>query len=83
MRDKAHFEILFSQYPDLVKLPQLQQMLGGISDKLVRSLLKKNHIKHFYIRGGYVIPKACVIDYLLSDHYFEYHHRLTRWGKEQ
>lgn len=83
MRDKAHYEKLFSRYPDLVTIPQLQQMLGGISEKLARKILIQGHIKHFRIRRVYVIPKTCVIDYLLSDQYFEYRHNLARWEKEK
>lgn len=82
MRDKAYYEKLFSRYPDIVTISQLRLMLGGISEKLARKLLMQNHIKHYMIRRAYVIPKACVIDYLLSDYYFEYRHRLARWGSE-
>ena len=42
----------------------------------------QNHINHYMIRRAYIIPKACVIDYLLSDHYYDYRHRLARWERE-
>lgn len=82
MRDKAYYEKLFSRYPDIVTISQLQQMLGGISEKCARKLLMQNQIKHYTIRRAYIIPKTCVIDYLLSDHYFENKHRLARWERE-
>lgn len=47
-------------------------MLGGIGDVQARRLLQKKIVKSFKIRGEYRIPKACVIDYVLSRHYAEY-----------
>ena len=82
MRDKAYYEKLFSRYPDIVTISQLQHMLGGISEKTARKLLMQNHINHYMIRRAYIIPKTCVIDYLLSDHYYDYRHRLARWERE-
>ena len=56
MKTRAHYEKLFASYPDVVTLPEFQTMLGGIGD----------------IRCTYLIPKACVIDYVLSEDYAKY-----------
>ena len=68
MRTRAHYEKLFASYPDVVTLPVFQAMLGGTARKIMRA----NKVKHFYIRCTYLIPKTCVIDYVLSDDYAEY-----------
>ena len=47
-------------------------MLGGIGDKTARKLIRENRVQHFCIRCTYLIPKAWVIDYVLSEHYTEY-----------
>ena len=66
MKTRAHYEKLFASYPDVVTLPEFQTMLGGIGDSTARK------VKHFYIRCTYLIPKACVIDYVLSEDYAKY-----------
>ena len=38
--------------------------------------MRENRVKHYYIRSTYLIPKAWVIDYVLSDHYAEYKDQL-------
>ena len=72
MRTRAHYEKLFAAYPDVVTLPAFQAMLGGIGDSTARKIMLANKVKHFYIRCTYLIPKACVIDYVLSEDYAEY-----------
>ena len=72
MRTRAHYENLFASYPDVVTLPVFQAMLGGIGDSTARKIMRANKVKHFYIRCTYLIPKTCVIDYVLSDDYAEY-----------
>jgi len=72
MKPREHYEKLFEKYPDLVTLPDFIKMLGGIGDSTARKLMRGNHVQHFYIRDTYLIPKASVIDYVLSKHYAEY-----------
>ena len=67
---------LFSDYPDVVSLPELCTMMGGIGDSTARKLLRSGQIKSFMIRTTYFIPKKCVINYLLSDHYRSYQQKL-------
>ena len=72
MRTRAHYEKLFAAYPDVVTLPEFQAVLGGIGDSTARKIMRANKVKHFYIRCTYLIPKACVIDYVLSEDYAGY-----------
>ena len=51
-------------------------MLGGIGESTARKLIRTNKVKHFYIRCTYLIPKASVIDYVLSCDYLEYSKKL-------
>ena len=72
MKSRAHYEKLFSSFPDVVTLLEFQSMLGGIGDSTARKIMRANKVKHFYIRSTYMIPKACVIDYVLSEDYAKY-----------
>ena len=76
MKSRKHYEQLFGKYPDVVTLSQFREMLGGIGDGTARKLMRENRVKHYYIRCTYLIPKAWVIDYVLSDHYAEYKDQL-------
>ncbi|MCH1642742.1 helix-turn-helix domain-containing protein [Paenibacillus timonensis] len=57
---------MFQQYPDVVNIPQLCEMLGGISSKSAYKLLQANRIPHFKIGRAYKIPKNQIIAYLQS-----------------
>lgn len=52
---------MFEKYPDIVNVPQLCEMLGGISSKSAYKLLQANRIQHFKIGRAYKIPKIQVI----------------------
>lgn len=73
---RKELKILFRDYPDVVSLPEMCAMMGGIGDGTARKLLRSGRIKSFLIRSTYYIPKKCVIDYLLSDHYKMYRQEL-------
>ncbi len=75
---RSDYEKRFRTFPDVVTINEFRAMLGGIADSTARNLLKQNTIQHFYIRCTYYIPKQCVIDYLLSDHYMKYRFKLKR-----
>lgn len=66
MRPSELLELMFQNYPDVVNVPQLCEMLGGISTKSAYKLLQENQIKHFRIGRAYKIPKANIISYLRS-----------------
>ena len=60
---KDDYSLMFREYPDVVSIPQLSEMLC-ISEKTAYQLLKENKIEHFRIGRAYRIPKLNVITYL-------------------
>lgn len=76
MKNRKIYENYFASYPDLVSLNQFRRMLGGMGEVQARRLIQQNLVKHFFIRGTYIIPKANVIDYVLSTHYAKYRLKL-------
>ena len=60
----ALYGVMFTQYPDVVNISQLCEMLGGISEKTAYRLIREGKIGAFLIGRAYRIPKANVIDYL-------------------
>ena len=62
--NRIFYESIFKEYPDVVNVPQLCEMLGGISDKTAYRLLKSGVIKSIYVGKRYLIPKPYVLDYL-------------------
>lgn len=75
-KSRKYFEQLFATYPDVVTLPEFRKMLGGISRSTAYKLMRENRVKHFYIQTTFRIPKTWVIDYVMSDHYYEYRQTL-------
>ena len=73
---RTQYEKLFAEYPDVVTLPQFCKMLGGIGDNTARKLMQENIVRHFVIDHAYMIPKKCVIDYVMSKHYKLYRLKL-------
>ena len=51
-------------YPDIVNVEQMCEMLGGISQKTAYRLLKNGTIKSFVVGRRYRIPKICIFEYL-------------------
>lgn len=64
LKDREAYRLLFPTFPDVVNVPQLCEMLGGISLKTAYKLLQNNEIAHFKIGHTYKIPKIHVIAYL-------------------
>lgn len=60
----ALYGVMFTQYPDVVNISQLCEMLGGISEKTAYGLIREGKIGAFLIGRAYRIPKANVIDFL-------------------
>ena len=73
---RKELKTLLCDYPDVVSLPEMCAMMGGIGDSTARKLLRSGRIKSLMVRSTYYIPKKCVIDYLLSDHYKMYRQEL-------
>lgn len=56
---------MFENYPDVVDVNQLNNMLGGrFSKKLLYKLLQNQDIKNRKIGREYIIPKKYIIEFL-------------------
>lgn len=64
LKPNEAYRLLFCEYPDVVNVKQMCEMLGGISDKTGYRLLHAGEIKYFTIGRSYRIPKIHIIDYL-------------------
>ena len=60
------YKVMFTDYPDVVNVEQLSEMLGGVSTKTVYRLLKEGTIKSLYVGKRYRIPKLYVLEYLTA-----------------
>lgn len=76
MKNEEYYKRFYESYPDVVTLEQFRTMLGGIGYKTAGKLMRENHVKHFFIRNTYMIPKVWVIEYVLSEHYTKYREEL-------
>ena len=61
---QEYYKVMFTEYPDVVNVEQLCEMLGGPSSKSVYRLLKEGVIQSYWIGKRYRIPKVSVIEYL-------------------
>lgn len=66
MPSRRYYEKLFSAYPDLVPMKDYRQMLGGVTEAKALRLLEQGHIKFFLVHRRHMIPKVCIIDYLVG-----------------
>ena len=62
---KELYKLMFSNYPDIVTVPQLQSMLG-ISRHLAYDLINDGYIPGIKIGKAYKIPKINIINYVLN-----------------
>ena len=63
MESQTAYKLLFTEYPDVVNVEQMCEMLGGICDKTAYRLLKSGKIKSFIV-GRHRIPKLNILEYL-------------------
>ena len=63
---KENYQVMFTNYPDVVNIAQLKNMLG-IGLTLAYRLVKQNTIKSIKIGREYKIPKRNVISYLVNE----------------
>ena len=68
-KNRAYYQKLFQDYPDLVTQAQLRQMLNGISISFSSRLIHEERVQSFFISPSYYIVKDSVIDYVLSADY--------------
>ena len=66
-KKKNPYSIMFTDYPDIVNIKQMRNMLGGIGVTLAYKLLKEGKIKYIKIGREYKIPKTFIINYLLQE----------------
>lgn len=64
MKAQDAYKIMFRDYPDVVTIEQMCEMLGGISTKTGYRLLKDGKIKSFVVGRRYRIPKLYIFEYL-------------------
>lgn len=64
MESQIAYKLLFTDYPDMVNVEQMCEMLGGICDKTAFRLLKSGKIKSFIVGRRYRIPKLNILKYL-------------------
>ena len=57
---------MFTDYPDVVNVKQLREMLGGIGQREAYRLVTSRTIPSVKSGKGYKIPKVYVIKYLIS-----------------
>ena len=69
MSTREHYETMFADYPDLVRVKDFRVMLGGVTEKTAIKILEQGKIKFYYNRRRHLIPKICVIDYLMGVDY--------------
>lgn len=55
---------MFKDYPDVVNVEQMCEMLGGISAKTAYRLLRSGAIKSLIVGRRYRIPKLYLLEYL-------------------
>lgn len=63
---KEQYSKMFSNYPDIIDIEQMRNMLGGISRTLAYRLIKENEVKAMKIGRQYKIPKANIISYIIN-----------------
>ena len=64
MESQTAYQLLFTEYPDVVNVDQMCEMLGGICNKTAYRLLKSGKIKSFIVGRSYRIPKLNILEYL-------------------
>ena len=71
MESQTAYQLLFTEYTDVVNVEQMCEMLGGICNKTAYRLLKSGKIKSFIVGRSYRIPKLNILEYLeLIDKYY-------------
>lgn len=64
MTSTEAYQCMFREYPDVVNVEQMCEMLGGISTKTGYRLLRSNQVKSIIVGRRYCIPKINIFEYL-------------------
>lgn len=62
-----YYTTLFKEYPDVVRVKHLKEMLPKTGKNKLYKLLKDKEIYSKRIGRDYFIPKLCVINYLMKN----------------
>lgn len=62
---QENYQMMFTEYPDLVTISQLKEMLG-IGITLAYRLVRNNTIQALKVGREYKIPKRNIIEYLVK-----------------
>ena len=64
MNPNEIYKTMFKDYPDVVNVEQMCEMLGGVSTKTAYRLLRSGSIKSILTGRRYRIPKVYILEYL-------------------
>lgn len=64
--NKEYYSELFKDYPDVVRVYQLKEMLHKTGKNKIYKLLKDKKIHSKRIGRDYYIPKVSIINYLME-----------------
>ncbi len=64
MNPNEIYKSVFKEYPDVVNMEQMCEMLGGMSSKTAYRLLRSGSIKSLLVGRRYRIPKVYILEYL-------------------
>jgi len=67
MKQDEAYGLLFNNYPDVINVKQMCEMLGGISEKTGYRLLHTGKVKFFTIGRSCRIAKIHLIDYIAAE----------------
>ena len=76
-RMREYYIDKYREYPDVVKVCDLVDMLGYTQQTIIRWVSEKQ-ITAFYRKRTYFIPKTCLVDYLVSLPCLSIHHKSER-----
>ncbi len=63
MEENSTYGMIFKDFPDIVSVEQMSQMLG-ISTKTGYKLLRENKIAHLRFGRKYAVPKLHILKYM-------------------
>lgn len=64
MKPQEAYKLMFREYPDVVTVEQMCEMLGGISVKTGYNILRSGKVKALIVGRRYRIPKINILEYL-------------------
>ena len=64
MKSASAYHLIFSEYPDVVSIDDMQKMLGNISKKAAYKLIRDKKIEAFKIGKEFRIPQLNILSFL-------------------